>query len=91
MALPTVGLYTLATSIYKHFGFVPPPTPDHTTPLTNFTDGLIPSVKAMKFVGKIITDGLTDGTRPSVYQSLVKPISIANSVVNKKKHLPTEH
>jgi hypothetical protein len=86
MALPTVGLYTLATSIYKHFGFVPPPTPDHTTPLTSFTDGLIPSVKAMKFIDKIITDGLTDGTRPSVYQSSVKPISVANSIVNKKTH-----
>ena len=41
----------------------------------------------MKSVGEIITDG----TRPSVYQSSVTPISVAKSVANKKKHLPTEH
>jgi hypothetical protein len=39
----------------------------------------------MKSVGTIITDGLTNGTRPSVYQSSVKPISVAKSVANKKK------
>jgi len=38
----------------------------NTTPLNSFTDGLIPSVSGMKVVGEIITDGLTDGTRPSV-------------------------
>ena len=55
-----------------------------TTPLTSFTDRLIPSVTAMKSVGEIITDGLTDGTRPSVYQSSITSISIAKSVANKK-------
>jgi len=40
----------------------------------------------MKSVGEIITDGLTDGTRPSVYQSSVTPISVAKSVANKKTH-----
>jgi len=55
-----------------------------TTPLTIFTDGLIPSVKAMKSVGTIITDGLIDRTRPSVYQSSVKPIYVAKCVANKK-------
>jgi len=39
---------------------------DDTTPLNSFTDGLIPLVSGMKAVGEIITDGLTDGTRPSV-------------------------
>jgi hypothetical protein len=34
----------------------------------------------MKSVGEIITDG----TRPSVYQSSVTPISVAKSVANKK-------
>ena len=38
----------------------------------------------MKSVGEIIIDGLTDGTRPSVYQSSVTPISVAKSVANKK-------
>jgi hypothetical protein len=38
----------------------------------------------MKSVGEIITDGLIDGTRPSVYQSSVTPISVAKSVANKK-------
>jgi hypothetical protein len=38
-----------------------------TTPLNSFTDGLIPSVKGMNSVGEIITDGHTDGPRPSVY------------------------
>jgi hypothetical protein len=38
----------------------------------------------MKSVGEIITDGLTDGPRPSVYQSSVTPISVAKSVANKK-------
>jgi hypothetical protein len=38
----------------------------------------------MKSVGEIITDGVTDGTRPSVYQSSVTPISVAKSVANKK-------
>jgi hypothetical protein len=45
----------------------------------------------MKSVGEIITDGVTDGTRPSVYQSSVTPISVAKSVANKKKHPPMEH
>jgi hypothetical protein len=44
----------------------------------------------MKSVGEIITDGLTDGSRPSVYQSLVTPISVTKSVAN-KKNPPTEH
>jgi len=56
----------------------------NTTPLTSFIDGLMSSVQAMKSVGKIITDGLTDRTRPSIYQSPVKPISVANYVTNKK-------
>jgi hypothetical protein len=43
-------------------------------------------VTGMNSVSEIITDGLTDGTRPSV-----TPISIAKSVANKKKHPPTEH
>jgi len=55
-----------------------------TTPLTSFTDGLIPSVTAMKSVGEIITDGLTDGSCPLVYQSSVTPISVAKPVANKK-------
>jgi hypothetical protein len=38
----------------------------NTTTLSSFTDGLIPSVKTMKSVGEIITNGFTDGTRPSV-------------------------
>jgi hypothetical protein len=38
----------------------------YTTPLISFTDGLIPLVTGMNSVGEIITDGLTDGTRPSV-------------------------
>jgi hypothetical protein len=38
----------------------------NTTTLSSFTDGLIPSVTAMKSVGENHTDGLTDGTRPSV-------------------------
>jgi len=38
----------------------------------------------MKSVGEIITDGLIDETRSSVYQSLVTPISVAKSVANKK-------
>jgi hypothetical protein len=63
----------------------------YTTLLTSFTDEIIPSVKVMNSVGNIITDGLTDGTRPSVYQSSVKPIFVAKSVANKKKHSPTEH
>jgi hypothetical protein len=37
-----------------------------TTTLSSVTDGLIPSVTEMKSVGKNNTDGLTDGTRPSV-------------------------
>jgi len=63
----------------------------NTTTLSSFTDGLIPSVTAMKSVGENNTDGITDGTRPSVYQSSVNPISVTKSVANKKKHLPTEH
>jgi hypothetical protein len=43
----------------------------------------------MKSVGEIITDGLTDGTRLSVYQSSVNLISVAKSVANKKK-TPTD-
>jgi hypothetical protein len=38
----------------------------------------------MKSVGEIITDGLTDGTRSSVYQLSVTPIFVAKSVSNKK-------
>jgi len=56
-----------------------------TTTLSNFTDGMIPSVKAMQSVGENNTDGLTDGTLPSVKQSSVNPISVVNSVTNKKK------
>ena len=41
-------------------------TLDFTTTLSSFTDGLIPSVTTMKSVGENNTDGLTDGTRPSV-------------------------
>jgi hypothetical protein len=51
-----------------------------TTPLNSFIDGLIPSVTGMKSVGEIITDG----TRPSVYQSSVTPIFVAKFVANKK-------
>jgi hypothetical protein len=43
----------------------------------------------MKSIGTIITDGLTDGTRPLVYQSSVKFISVTKSVANKKK-TPTD-
>jgi len=63
---------------------------NYTTTLSSFTDGLIPSVTAMKSVGEKNTDGLTDGTRPSVKQSSVNPISVAKSVTNKKNHSPTE-
>ena len=56
----------------------------NTTTLSSFTDGLIPSVTAMKSVGENNTDGLTDGTCPSIYQSSVNPISVAKSVANKK-------
>jgi hypothetical protein len=62
-----------------------------TTPLNSFTDKLISSVTGMKSVGEIITDGLIDETRPSVYQLSVTPISIAKSIANKKKHPPMEH
>ena len=55
-----------------------------TTPLNSFTDGLIPSVTAMKSIGEKHTYGLTNGTCPSVYQSSVTPISVAKSVANKK-------
>ena len=41
----------------------------------------------MQSVGENNTDGLTDGTRPSVQQSSVNPISVAKSVANKKKPL----
>ena len=44
----------------------------------------------MKSVGENNTDGLIDGTRPSVQQSSVNPISVAKSVANKKNHPPTE-
>ena len=53
-----------------------------TTTLSSFTDGLIPSVKAIKSVGEKNTDGFTDGSDPSVKQSSVIPISVANSVAN---------
>ena len=53
-----------------------------TTTLSSFTDGLIPSVKAIKSVGEKHTDGFTDGSDPSVKQSSVNPISVANSVQN---------
>jgi hypothetical protein len=60
-----------------------------TTTLSSFTDGFIPSVTAMKSVGENNTDGLTNGTCPSVEQSSVNSISVANSVAN-KKNPPTE-
>jgi len=60
--------------------------PSFTTTLSSFTDGLIPSVTAMKSVG----EKNIDGTRPSVKQSSVNPISVAKSVANKKNHPPTE-
>jgi hypothetical protein len=44
----------------------------------------------MKSVGERNTDGFTDGIYPSVNQSSVNPISVANSVANKKNHPPTE-
>ena len=50
----------------------------------------MPSVTAMKSVGENNTDGVTDGSSPSVNQSSVNPISVANSVANKKNHPPTE-
>ena len=59
--------------------------PSFTTTLSSFTDGLIPSVTAMKSVG----EKNIDGTRPSVKQSSVNPISVAKSVANKKNHPPT--
>jgi hypothetical protein len=43
----------------------------------------------MKSVGENNTDRLTDGSDPSVKQSSVNPISVANSVANKKNHPPT--
>jgi hypothetical protein len=61
----------------------------NTTTLSSFTDGLIPSVTTMKSVSENNTDGITDGTRPSVYQSSVNPISVTKSVANKKK-TPTD-
>ena len=61
-----------------------------TTTLSSFTDGLIPSVTAMKSVGENNTDGFTDGSDPSVKQSSVNPISVAKSVANKKNHPLTE-
>ena len=57
----------------------------YTTTLSSFTDGLIPSVTAMKSVGENNTDGVPDGSAPSVNQLSVNPISVANSVANKKK------
>ena len=39
----------------------------------------------MKSVGETNTDGFTDGLYPSVNQSSVNLISVANSVANKKK------
>ena len=44
----------------------------------------------MKSVGENNTDGVTDGSSLSVNQSSVNPISVANSVANKKNHPPTE-
>ena len=61
-----------------------------TTTLSSFTDGLLPSVIAMNSVGETNTDGFTDGLYPSVNKSSVNPISVANSVANKKNHPPTE-
>jgi hypothetical protein len=43
----------------------------------------------MKSIGENNTDGFTDGSDPSVNQSSVNPISVANSVANKKNHPPT--
>jgi len=54
----------------------------NTTTLSSFTDGLIPSVKAIKSVGEQNTNGFTDGSDPSVKQSSVNPIFVANSVAN---------
>jgi len=64
--------------------------PAFTTALSSFTDGLIPSVTAIKSVGEKNTDGFPDGNNPSVKQSSVNPISVANSVANKKNHPPME-
>jgi len=61
-----------------------------TTTLYSFADGLILSVTAMNSVGKNNTDRVTDGSRPSVQQSSVNLISVANSVANKKNHPPTD-
>ena len=44
----------------------------------------------MNSVGENNTDGFTDGSRPSVKQSSVNPIFVANSVANKKTHPPKE-
>jgi hypothetical protein len=44
----------------------------------------------MKSVGERNTDGFTDGIYPSVNQSSVNLISVANSIANKKNHPPTE-
>ena len=44
----------------------------------------------MKSVGENNTDGFTDGISPSVNQSSLNPISVANSVANKKNHPPTD-
>jgi hypothetical protein len=46
--------------------FLVTPSIKNTTTLSSFTDGLIPSVTAMKSVGENHTDGLTDGTHLSV-------------------------
>ena len=58
-----------------------------TTRFHSFTDGNIPSVCDRTFVGKVFTDYITDGIRPSEYLLSVIPHSVAISVGNKKKHI----
>jgi len=51
---------------------------------------IIQFYRRINSVGDNNTYGFTDGARPSVNQSSVNPISVANSVANKKNHPPTE-
>ena len=46
---------------------------------------IIQFYRRINSVGENNTDGFTDESRPSVKQSSVNPISVANSVANKKK------
>ena len=50
----------------------------------NFTDGNIPSVCDLEFVGNFFTDKITDRKRPSAFLLLVIPNSIAKSIGTKK-------